>query len=61
MFHCLESARIYADRLVENVPILSERAECVAMPAEPDSSTSVGKYEPSIADQDAEPGDIMVP
>jgi len=31
--HCPESAKIYADRLVENVPILNDSTECIAMPA----------------------------
>ena len=68
-FHCPESAKIYADRVVENDPILSERVECVAMPAEPTSSShekpaekskvdDEDDYAPSIADPEAEPGDI---
>ena len=32
-FHCPESAKIYANRVVENVPILLESVECLAMPA----------------------------
>eukprot|EP00435_Cladocopium_sp_Y103_P014697 s1958_g3.t1 len=69
-FHCPESAKIYADRVVENVPILHERVECVAMPAEPASlsrdepAEKVGPggdddegYEPSIAGPDVVPGD----
>ena len=67
-FHCPESAKIYADRVVENDPILSERVECVAMPAEPTSSShekpaekskvdDEDDYAPSIADPEAEPGD----
>lgn len=65
-FHCPESAKIYADRVVENVPILAERVECLAMPVEPSSESKEvsGKpegeddeYEPSIADPNAPPGD----
>ena len=33
-FHCPESAKIYVDRVEQNVPILSESLECLAMPAE---------------------------
>ena len=33
-FHCQESAKIYVDRVEQNVPILSESVECLAMPAE---------------------------
>ena len=33
-FHCPESAKIYVDRVEQNVPILSESVECLAMPAE---------------------------
>ena len=31
--HCPESAKIYADRVVENVPVLCDSIECIAMPA----------------------------
>ena len=33
-FHCPESAKIHVDRVEQNVPILSESVECLAMPAE---------------------------
>ena len=33
-FHCPESAKIHVDHVEQNVPILSESVECLAMPAE---------------------------
>eukprot|EP00435_Cladocopium_sp_Y103_P034751 s1073_g9.t1 len=51
-FHCPENAKIYVDRVEQNVPILAENVECLAMPAgpkEPGSSSSSSGAEPSSA------------
>ena len=37
-FFCPESAKIYADRVDQNVPIMSERVTCGALPSMPSSS-----------------------
>ena len=51
-FHCPENARIYVDRVEQNVPILAEVVECLAMPADPtgpSSSSSHSGAKPSPA------------
>ena len=51
-FHCPENARIYVDREKQNVPILAEVLESLAMPADPtgpSSSSSHSGAKPSPA------------
>ena len=51
-FHCLESAKLYVDRVEQNdpnVPVLSETVECLAVPAATGSSASSSSEKPSSA------------
>eukprot|EP00438_Fugacium_kawagutii_P007496 Skav230013 [mRNA] locus=scaffold1958:420290:428629:+ [translate_table: standard] len=49
-FHCPESAKIYVDRVEQNVPILAETVECLAMPAVDDPSRPAASSSGPIGD-----------
>ena len=69
-FHCPESAKLYVDRVEQNVPILSETVECLAMPAKDEvlpkpsaagSSSSSSGEKPSPAPPELPSTDLVVP
>eukprot|EP00438_Fugacium_kawagutii_P025376 Skav223563 [mRNA] locus=scaffold34:198043:207130:- [translate_table: standard] len=49
-FHCPESAKIYVDRVEQNVPILAETIECLAMPAVDDPSKPAASSSDPVGD-----------
>ena len=57
-FHCPESARIYADKVVQNVPILKESITCSGLPASATAEskgTFAGPFEPASSSSDPAP------
>ena len=57
-FHCPEDAKIYADRVVQNVPILKESITCSGLPASTkaeDKWAFAGPFEPASSSSDPAP------
>ena len=57
-FHCPESAKIYADKVVQNVPILKESITCSGLPASAkaeNKGTFAGPFESASSSSDPAP------